>query len=47
MAMSRTKKRGWFVTVLVLVGVAILSINNQDKVKEWAGKVPFLANLIK
>lgn len=47
MAMSKAKKRGWFVTGIVLVGVAILSINYQDKIKEYAQKVPFLANLIK
>ncbi|MBP0902385.1 hypothetical protein [Mariniflexile gromovii] len=45
--MSRTKKKGWFVTLLVMVGVVILSIKNQDKIKEWAEKVPFLANLLK
>lgn len=47
MATSRAKKRGWIITIIVIVGTAILAINNQDKVKEWLGKVPALGNLIK
>ena len=36
--MTTRKRKNWFVTIATLIAVAILAINNQDKVKEWADK---------
>lgn len=43
---TRAKKKGWFVTALVLAGVAILAAFNSDKIKEQVEKVPFLNDML-
>lgn len=43
--MTRTKKKNWLVTIAVLVGVALLSAMNAEKVLEYKNKVPGLKDL--
>ncbi|MDD7885742.1 hypothetical protein [Flavivirga sp. 57AJ16] len=43
---TRAKKKGWFITAVVLAGVAIAAAFNSDKVKEWVAKVPMLNDML-